>query len=266
MFKRFIAVALLLILVPGAMAAESENVVVPLKGILILTPGFRATDISITDREVISAEMFGNDQIRVTGLAVGKSDLHVTAGAVAKLYTVTVTDNVREVFNSLRRDLENEPERPRAERAAEPLLHEDGADRLVKAKRFILASVLFGAKYAKNFDLSGVRFSDPVHNTIAGYILGQKERGEPVRASALFDIFEENTPELDEILNLSIGESLLGEGGARYFEDCLRTIRRADAEAELKELSARCDAEPDIAKKREIVRRIGELTVQLKNF
>ena len=126
--------------------------------------------------------------------------------------------------------------------------------------------MLFGAKYAKNFDLSGVRFSDPVHNTIAGYILGQKERGEPVRASALFDIFEENTPELDEILNLSIGESLLGEGGARYFEDCLRTIRRADAEAELKELSARCDAEPDIAKKREMVRRIGELTVQLKNF
>ena len=175
-------------------------------------------------------------------------------------------DQTGMTYESLRRDLENEPERPRAERAAEPLLHEDGADRLVKAKRFILASVLFGAKYAKNFDLSGVRFSDPVHNTIAGYILGQKEKGEPVRASALFDIFEENTPELDEILNLSIGESLLGEGGARYFEDCLRTIRRADAEAELKELSARCDAEPDIAKKREMVRRIGELTVQLKNF
>ena len=110
MFKKFIAVTLLLTLTLGAMAVESENVVVPLKGILILTPGFRATDISITDREVISAEMFGNDQIRVTGLAVGKSDLHVTAGAVAKLYTVTVTDNVREVFNSLRRDLDSVPE------------------------------------------------------------------------------------------------------------------------------------------------------------
>ena len=110
MFKRFIAIAALLTLVLGAMAAESENVVVPLKGILILTPGFRATDISITDKNVISAEMFANDQIRVTGLAVGKSDLHVTAGTVAKLYTVTVTDNVREVFNSLRRDLDSVPE------------------------------------------------------------------------------------------------------------------------------------------------------------
>ena len=46
----------------------------------------------------------------VTGLAVGKSDLHITAGTVAKLYTVTVNDNVREVFNSLRRDLDSVPE------------------------------------------------------------------------------------------------------------------------------------------------------------
>ena len=110
MFKRLITVAALLLLPLGAMAVESENVVVPLKSIVILTPGFRAADISITDNKIISAEMLANDQIRVTGLAVGKSDLHVTAGAVAKLYTVTVTDNVREVFNSLRRDLDSVPE------------------------------------------------------------------------------------------------------------------------------------------------------------
>lgn len=110
MFKKLITVAALLLLPLGAMAVESENVVVPLKSIVILTPGFRAADISITDNKIISAEMLANDQIRVTGLAVGKSDLHVTAGAVAKLYTVTVTDNVREVFNSLRRDLDSVPE------------------------------------------------------------------------------------------------------------------------------------------------------------
>ena len=52
-------------------AAESEKISVPLKGIVILVPGFRAADISITDRNVISAEPIANDQIRVTGLAVG---------------------------------------------------------------------------------------------------------------------------------------------------------------------------------------------------
>ena len=90
--------------------AESEKISVPLKGIVILVPGFRATDISITDRNIISAETIANDQIRVTGLAVGKSDLHVTSGSVSKLYTVTVNDNVREIFNSLRKDLDSVPE------------------------------------------------------------------------------------------------------------------------------------------------------------
>ena len=90
--------------------AESEKISVPLKGIVILVPGFRATDISITDRNIISAETIANDQIRVTGLAVGKSDLHITSGSVSKLYTVTVNDNVREIFNSLRKDLDSVPE------------------------------------------------------------------------------------------------------------------------------------------------------------
>ena len=94
----------------GLAAAESEPVSVPLKGILVLEPGFRATDISVTDRGVIAAEPIANDQIRVTGLAVGKSDLHLTAGTVSKLYTVTVIDNVREVFNTLRKDLDSVPE------------------------------------------------------------------------------------------------------------------------------------------------------------
>ncbi len=93
-----------------ASAEESENVVVPLKGIVILSPGFRAGDVSITDPSVISAEPIANDQIRVTGLNVGKSDLHVTAGTVSKLYTVTVSDNVRDMFNAIRRDLDSVPE------------------------------------------------------------------------------------------------------------------------------------------------------------
>lgn len=110
MLKKIFALIAMAGVAVGVMAADSEKVFVPLKGIVILTPGFRATDINITDRGIISAEPIANDQIRVTGLAVGKSDLHITAGTVAKLYTVTVNDNVREVFNALRRDLDSVPE------------------------------------------------------------------------------------------------------------------------------------------------------------
>ena len=110
MIRKLFSIASLLFLALALAAADSEKVSVPLKGILILTPGFRAGDINITDRAVISAEPIANDQIRVTGLAVGKSDLHLTSGTVSKIYTVTVNDNVREVFNSLRRDLDGVPE------------------------------------------------------------------------------------------------------------------------------------------------------------
>ena len=110
MFKKLFLLAALLGASLGLAAAESEAVTVPLKGILILEPGFRTTDINITDRSVIAADVIANDQIRVTGLAVGKSGLHLTAGAVSKLYTVTVVDNVREIFNSLRKDLDSVPE------------------------------------------------------------------------------------------------------------------------------------------------------------
>lgn len=110
MLKRIAAFILTAGLVFAAAAEESEKISVPLKGIVILTPGFRAADLSITDRNIISAEQIANDQIRVTGLAVGKSDLHVTSGTVSKLYTVTVNDNVREVFNALRKDLDSLPE------------------------------------------------------------------------------------------------------------------------------------------------------------
>ena len=168
-------------------------------------------------------------------------------------------------YESLKRDLENQPAVPKTV-IVEPPVREDGADRKVKACRFILASVLFGAKYAKNFDISCVTFDNSVHNTIADYIKACKNRGEPVRASALFEIFDENTPELSEILDLSLGESLEGEGAARYFNDCVRTLERARIEAELEKFSALCDAETDLSKKKEITRRVLELTIQLKNF
>ena len=110
MFKKFFTFIAIFGLALGLYSADSEKVIVPLKGIVIITPGFRATDIRITDAGIIAAEPIANDQIRITGLAVGKSDLHLTSGAVSKLYTVTVNDNVREVFNSLRKDLDSVPE------------------------------------------------------------------------------------------------------------------------------------------------------------
>lgn len=178
----------------------------------------------------------------------------------------TLRDKTGMTFESLRRDLDNAPSTPVVREAPEPVRNEDGADRNVKACRFILASVLFNAKYARNFDLEGVKFDNNVHNIIAQYIKGRKKNGENVRASDLFEIFDENTPELSAILDLSMGDSFEGYGAAKYFEDCVKTLERQKIEDELKRLSAACDAETELDKKRQLTRSILELTKQLKNF
>ena len=175
-------------------------------------------------------------------------------------------DETGMTYESLRRDLDNTPAENREKEIAEPVLREDGSDGIVKACRFLLASVLFGAKYAKNFDLSRVRFDDPVHNMIADYIKERQKRGERVRASALFDILDESTPELSAILDLSVGDALEGVGGEQYFRDCIRILERERIEEELQKLGAACDAETDIERKRLLTRRVLELTMQLKNL
>ena len=176
-----------------------------------------------------------------------------------------VRDKTGTTYEALKRDLENAPAQPRSETRIERKL-DDGSDRVVKACRFILASVLFHAKYAKNFDISSVNFDNIVHNRIADYIKNQQNKGETVRASALFEIFDENTPELSEILDLSMGDNLEGDGAAKYFEDSVKILERDQIERDLKELSAVCDAETDIARKKEYTRQILQLTIKLKNF
>lgn len=179
----------------------------------------------------------------------------------------TVRDKTGVTFESLRRDLDNAPARPVVQQEIkEPVRNEDGADRNSKACRFILASALFNAKYARNFDLSGVKFDNNVHNIIAEYIIGRRNRGENVRASDLFEIFDENTSELSAILDLSLGEGFDGSDAEKYFRDCVRTLERQKIEDELRHLSEVCDAETELDKKKQLSRRIMELTVKLKNF
>ena len=54
-----------------------------------------------------------------------------------------------------------------------------GADKSVKAIRFILAAKLFSASYAKGYDLSALSFTLPSHKTIAEYITAQERANAP---------------------------------------------------------------------------------------
>ena len=175
-------------------------------------------------------------------------------------------DRTGTTYESLRRDLEKAPRETPPPEEAEEKPREEGADKVQKACRFLLASVLFGAKYAKNFDLSGVSFTDPVHNTIAEYIKMRQKSGGRVRPSELFELIEEDDAELSAILDLSLGEALEGERAERVFADSVKALELARTQEELNALSARFDAETDLEERKSMTRRILELTIKLKKL
>lgn len=175
-------------------------------------------------------------------------------------------DRTGTTYESLRRDLEKAPREVPPPEETEEKPREEGADKVQKACRFLLASVLFGAKYAKNFDLSGVSFTDPVHNTIAEYIKMRQKSGGRVRPSELFELIEEDDAELSAILDLSLGEALEGERAERVFADSVKALELARTQEELNALSARFDAETDLEERKSMTRRILELTIKLKKL
>ena len=135
---------------------------------------------------------------------------------------------------------------------------QSGADKSVKAIRFILASKLFSASYAKGYDLSVLSFTTPAHKTIAEYITKQEKAGERIRPSALFEILEEDCVELNEILNLNYEDKLSGEVASRFFADSVRALEKEAIEKEIEKYSREYEAETDVGKKQETAKKIAQ--------
>ena len=91
--------------------AQDENISVSVGGMAISEVPFRVESIRTANGKFVSVEAISDSQVRFLGLAVGKTDVHVLgAGGASKVFSVTVQDNIREVFNAIRRDLDTLPE------------------------------------------------------------------------------------------------------------------------------------------------------------
>jgi len=143
-------------------------------------------------------------------------------------------------FEALKRDLEAKPKkevkdsRPVRKKA-------DTASAVKKASRFVIAGFLFGADYAADVDISTVDFADDVHTLVAGYIRSKKLMEEPVRVSELFEFFDENTPEFEElnkILDYSEGAGLKGAVAEKYFCDCIISLKINKIDGKISALNA----------------------------
>ena len=134
-----------------------------------------------------------------------------------------------------------------------------GADKFVKAKRFILAAKLFSAPYAQDFKVEELVFEEETQRIVAGYIAEQERKGERIRPSELFEVLEEDCAELSEILDFNYEDKLTGEIAERFFFDSVNALRRERVEKEIAECNARYAEATDEETRKGFAKRISEL-------
>jgi hypothetical protein len=127
-----------------------------------------------------------------------------------------------------------------------------------------MAAILFKSKYADIEDIKNINFDNNVHKIVAQYILGLKDKDETLRVSSLFEIFDEDTPELNEIFNLSYGEHLTDDNAHTYYTDCLNVIRKDILLKQLELLKNQIKTEDNLAKRRELTIKINNLMLEIK--
>ncbi len=134
-----------------------------------------------------------------------------------------------------------------------------GADKFLKAKRFILAAKLFSAPYTKGFNLREIDFEDETQIIIADYVKEREEKGEKIRPSELFEVLEESCAELNEILDFNYEDKLTGEVAERFFADSVRSLKQAHIEAEIAKCNAEYAQTTDEEMRKALAKKIGNL-------
>ena len=104
-----------------------------------------------------------------------------------------------------------------------------------------------------------------MHEIIARYVRSKKLMEEDIHLSELFEFFDENTPEYEElsyILDYSEGAGFSGEVSRKYFSDCLIKLREHALDLKIKEESKKLEQCADLADRARIGETIVELTRQ----
>jgi len=170
-------------------------------------------------------------------------------------------------YESLNRDLRSVPQSDPL--APKPVERKDNSSMQDRASRFVIAAYLFGSKITNGEDISAIHFLNGVHDIIAKYIFSKQFLEEKIQPSELFEFFDEGTEEyveLTRILDYCDGNKLQGEVAAKYFKDCVKTLKIADLSAEIAEVQKLISAETDGDKRKDLTSKLQTLINRQKKL
>ena len=93
---------------------------------------------------------------------------------------------------------------------------------------------------------------------IAQYVIEHEKAGERIRPSEIFEILQEDTPELNAILDLNYGDKLSGEVGEKFFLDSVRMLEKEGIEREISRLNEAYAKAIDEGERKAIAQKIAE--------
>ena len=162
-------------------------------------------------------------------------------------------------YESLQRELENTNIKEEKPTNINSFSDFGQASMAVKAARFILYAVLNSKHYAKDYEILEGQLSDTAHIKIFQYIKNCKKEGKEIRISSLF---EDNEFEQENICVLESGENITESEQEKCYNDCIGYFKVSTFENKMKILAGEFEKETDIDKRKELVLKIQELTMQ----
>ena len=172
-------------------------------------------------------------------------------------------------YESLKRDLTSAPQETRVEQAPEQPQRKDTATVADRASRYVISAYLFGAKFSKDLPIKDVPFENNVHSIIAKYVQSKQLMEERVHPAELFEFFEENSEEYDElcrILDYSDGDRFKGEVAEKYFYDCIKRLKTDAIDRQIASLKPLIDGETDVIKRKQMAQVMQHLILTRRNL
>ncbi len=177
-----------------------------------------------------------------------------------------IRDKTGITYESLSRDLGTQKATPKPENTQAVVTRTESGSAAMKASRFVIASYLFGAKYADG-NVKQIAYACEAHKMIAGYIYAKQLMEEHIVISELFSMFEENTAEYEEfsrVLDYSNGDKLKGEVAEKTFSDCMRVLELNSVDEKIFALKNKISAADDTSERARIGTELTEL-IKLKD-
>lgn len=89
---------------------ESKKITLTINDLKVIELPFVMEHYRPSNRGVIKVEPFSTKKLKIVGLKQGTCELEVSGGGLSKNFSISVVNNIRQVFNRLSNDLDNLPE------------------------------------------------------------------------------------------------------------------------------------------------------------